>query len=157
MVSSYSQLFDPIRQAWVKSTPEELVRQKLLQIMVRDLHFPKSMLAVEKELSQLPHLQLEADVPKRRLDILAFAQMEYEPTPLLMIECKATKLTPAFAQQVIGYNSFVRAPFVCLANDREVMTGFFDEEAGHFTFKPGLKSYQRLCKAAAERSGAHQQ
>ena len=150
MASSNSQLFDPIRSAWVKETPEERVRQKLLQIMMRDLHFPKSMLAVEKELSQLPHLQLVPDVPKRRLDILAFAKAAGEFRPLLMIECKAVRLTPQFAQQVVGYNSFVQAPFVCLANEREVMTGFFDEEAGHFCFKPGLRSYSFLLQQSLE-------
>lgn len=147
MASSNCQLFDPIRKNWVKETPEELVRQKLLQIMVRDLHFPPNMLAIEKELSLLPHLQLVSDVPKRRLDILAFAKNGEEFAPLLLIECKAVKLTPQFAQQVVGYNRFVGAPFVCLANAKEVITGSFDEEAGHFTFKPGLKSYSRLLKS----------
>ena len=148
MASSNSQLYDPIRKAWVKETPEERVRQKLLQILVRDLQFPPNMLAVEKELSQLPHLQLMPDVPKRRIDILAFAKRGDDFWPLLMIECKAVKLLPQFANQVVGYNSFVDAPFLCLANEREVVTGSFDEEAGHFRFQPGLKSYPRLVAAS---------
>ena len=98
MASSNCQLFDPVRKTWVKETAEELIRQKILQIMVRDLHFPPSMLAIEKELSLLPHLQLTPDVPKRRLDILAFAKNGEELFPLLLIECKAVKLTPQFAQ-----------------------------------------------------------
>lgn len=146
MASLNSQLFDPIRNNWVKETPEERVRQRLLQIMLRDLHFPKNMLGVERELSMLPHLQLVPDVPKRRLDIVAFSKQGGEFWPLLVVECKSVKLTPQFAQQVVGYNSFIQAPFVCLANEKEVVTGSFDEEAGHFCFTPGLKSYARLLK-----------
>lgn len=146
MASSSSQIYDPIRKSWVKETPEERVRQKLLRIMVRDLHFPPHLISVEKEIAQLPHLQLTEGIPKRRLDILAFTK---ELLPLLMIECKAVKLTPAFAQQVVGYNAFVGAPYVCLANEREVLTGFYDEEAGHFRFEPGLKSFPRLLTASA--------
>jgi len=144
----YSRLYDPIRKAWVKETPEERVRQKLLQILVRDLHFPVNMLAVEKELSQLPHLQLFCDIPKRRIDILAFAKRGDDFWPLLMIECKAEKLNPQFANQLVGYNSFVQAPFLCLANEKEVVTGSYDDEAGHFRFEPGLKSYSRLLALA---------
>lgn len=144
MASSNSPMYDPIRGCFVKDTKEERVRQKLLRIMIRDLHYPPKMIAVEKELSQLPHLQLVPDVPKRRLDILVFAMHKQELLPLLMIECKAVKLSPKFAHQVVGYNSIVKAPFLCLANEKEVLTGYFDEEAGHFVFKPGLKSYPRL-------------
>ena len=134
----------------MKETPEERVRQKLLQIMVRDLGFPPKMLAVEKELSKLPHLLLTPDVPKRRLDILAFAKRGGEIAPLLLVECKAVKLTPAFAQQVVGYNALVQAPFVCLANQQEVLMGSFDDEAGHFRFQPGLKSYRRLLTTTSQ-------
>ncbi|MFN0064880.1 MAG: type I restriction enzyme HsdR N-terminal domain-containing protein [Chlamydiales bacterium] len=142
-----NKLFDPIRKCWVKETPEEVVRQLLLQKMVRDLHYPLLMIGVEKELAKLPHLQLQGNIPKRRADILVFAKhihAEYPIFPLVLIECKAVKLTPRIAAQVVGYNAVVQAPFLVLANREEILTGHFDETAGHFRFEPGLKSYSTL-------------
>lgn len=142
-------LYDPIRKRWVAKTPEESIRQSLIVRLVAELGYSPSLLAVEKELYQLPHLHLMAkkEMPKRRVDLIAFAQNIHPGHalfPLLMIECKAVDLTPAFAQQVIGYNAFVQAPFLALANGKEVLTGFFDECEGVFRFEPGLFSYQML-------------
>ncbi|MCH9609655.1 MAG: hypothetical protein S4CHLAM45_00420 [Chlamydiales bacterium] len=133
MVSSNSQNEERIRQAWIKK-------------MVEDLAFPRHMIAVEKELSALPHL-LGQKVPKRRVDILVFAKeihAEYPLFPLLLIECKATPLIPKVASQVLGYNTFVKAPFVAIANEHDLMLGSFDEEAGMTRFEQGLLSYTSL-------------
>lgn len=141
--------FDPVRKKWVEATPEEIIRQKLLEHMLDHLGYPLSFLSVEKELALLPHLRLayRDSIPKRRADIIAFAKgihADYALYPLLMIECKAVPLTPKFARQVIGYNEVVQAPFVALANEEQVLTGSFDEEAGHYRFKPGLPAYHAL-------------
>lgn len=144
-----NRLYDPIRKKWVETTPEELIRQELITNLVGHLGYPSSLLSIEKELHKLPHLTLTArrEVPKRRADLIAFGQdihPHHALFPLLLVECKAVDLTPAFASQVISYNAFVQAPFVALANGRQVLTGFFDEEAGHFRFEPGLLPYAIL-------------
>ena len=142
-------LFDPVRQKWVEANPEEIIRQDLVQKMLRKLGYPLSLLSVEKELAQLPHLQLQhrEGIPKRRADILVFAK-DIHPNhtlfPLLIVECKAVPLTPKFAQQVVGYNTFVEAPFVALANGESVLTGYFDSETQHMRFEPALPTYQEL-------------
>ena len=140
-------LFDPLRAKWVAPTPEECIRQGLLGKMVEELGYPQSFIAVEKELSELPHLRLTSKdaIPNRRADVIVFAKKvhpDHPLYPLLMIECKAVPLTPKFAQQVIGYNSVVKAPFLALANQEQVMTGFI--EGGHFHFEPGLPPYLDL-------------
>lgn len=106
------QVYDAIRKEWVAATPEELVRQHWLQMMVRKLNFPSHLIAVEKELKTLPHLDGIA-VPQRRIDILCF-----DPTlvPLLLIECKDEKLSQAAMDQAISYNTFINAPFVAIVN-----------------------------------------
>ncbi len=146
-------LFDPIRKKWVEATPEEIIRQDLIKKMVQELGFPSTLIAVERELAQLPHLQLtgKAEIPKRRADLIVFARNihpEHDLFPLLMIECKAVALTPRFAQQVVGYNTCVQAPFLALANGDQVMTGAFDRAAGHMRFQPGLPSYEALLSQA---------
>lgn len=103
----------------LNNKPEEAVRQALLKAMVEQLGYPRQLLAVEKELSQLPHLQNQSGLPKRRADILCFGKdihPQYSLFPLLLIECKAGKIGFDAEQQALGYNHFVQAPYVALAN-----------------------------------------
>lgn len=113
-------VYDPLRRLWVAATPEEVVRQKLLHTMVTYLGFPKEYLAVEKQLSELPHLQGILNLPKRRADILCFARnihADFPLYPLLLIECKEGNLKEEAATQAVGYNHFVGAPYIALAGE----------------------------------------
>ena len=113
MVSS-NRMYDEFRKTWVAATPEEKVRQRLLQKMVGELQYPKELLVVEKELGQLPHLIAEQKLPDRRADILCFAKnihLHYALYPLLLIECKEGKIDIRAIDQVVGYNHFVKAFF----------------------------------------------
>lgn len=144
-----SEIYDSIRKKWVIETPEERIRQGWVQKMVQELGFPLSLIALEKELATLPHLfHLPPDqIPKRRIDILVFAKNihpSYPLYPLLMIECKACVLNPKNAAQVIGYNETVKAPFVGVANDKQIMIGKYDPLEKHFAFRQGLSSYSDL-------------
>ncbi len=142
--NSNNRLYDRLRKKWVEKTPEEAIRQHLLQMMVDKLGYPPALICVEKELALLPHLKIQPNLPKRRADIIVFDKSEGTLLPLLMIECKVKALTCAFAQQVIGYNAFVQAPYLAIANEREVLTGHFDQEAGIFTFKKGLVHFESI-------------
>ena len=68
------------RKKWVAKTPEELIRQFLIGQMIEKLDYPKSLIAVEKELSQLPQLAVpitsKDQLPKRRADIIVFSKKE---------------------------------------------------------------------------------
>lgn len=148
------ELYDLVRRCWVEDLPEERIRQNLIKKMVTQLGYPLSLLAVEKELAQLPHLKLieKRKIPKRRVDILVFAKEiheEFSLFPLLMIECKVAPLTPKLAQQVIGYNAFVQAPYLALANEKSILTGHFDAREGHFKFSEGLPAYTSLINRIA--------
>jgi hypothetical protein len=117
--SSQSKLYDPIRKQWVVATAEEEVRQKVLSHLLH-CGYPESVISVEKSLSQLPHLQ-GVDVPTRRADVLVFHQNHKKNfVPFLLIECKAGKLGKEAAGQLSGYNAFVKAPYIALANPEGV-------------------------------------
>ena len=142
-------IYDPIRKKWVAATPEEKIRQHLIRHMTEKLGYPSLWMAIEKELAQLPHIQLKSsmEIVKRRADILVFAP--HTLSPLLLIECKATPLNQAFVQQVIGYNSVVESPFVCLANANQVMTGYYNTELGKYCFENGLPHFSDLLNLPA--------
>ncbi|MEZ5315386.1 MAG: type I restriction enzyme HsdR N-terminal domain-containing protein [Chlamydiales bacterium] len=149
LLQSNESLFDPIRKKWVISEPEERIRQDLIQKMLKELGYPSSLIAVEKELFLLPHLLFESKerIPKRRADIIVFGKgihPHYALFPLLMIECKALPLTSAFASQVIGYNTVVQAPYLALANKEQILTGTLDDTLGEYHFESGLPTYEFL-------------
>ncbi len=140
---SKSSLFDPFRKSLVAATPEEKVRQDLLQYMIEGLGFPKHLLVVEKQLSQLPHLEGVPSLPKRRADILCFAKgihPEFSLYPLLLIECKEGEVGKDAADQALGYNHYVRAPFVAIAGDRQTKMVFPKE-------LPFLPTYAQLLES----------
>ena len=115
-----------IRNRLVVQTPEEIVRQWLLEKMIHELGYPKGLISVEKKIGS------------RRFDIVVFTQ---EMNPILLIECKANGLKEA-ENQAIGYNQMLKAPFICLASSTEIKT--FWSEQGQLKSVPFLPMYQQL-------------
>ncbi|MEC7839957.1 MAG: type I restriction enzyme HsdR N-terminal domain-containing protein [Chlamydiota bacterium] len=144
-----SKLFCPFRNEYVAAQPEEIVRQRLLKTMVEDLGYPKSCIVVEKALNQLPHLsQKNIQIPDRRVDIFCYTkdQNSKNLVPLLLVECKAIPLSPKTLQQVSGYNHFVGAPFIAVANAESCFTGWVDLHSQQLQFIDFLPYYRELSK-----------
>lgn len=117
--------------------------------MVDQLQFPKGLIAVEKELSQLPHLKGQK-LPQRRIDILVFGRNIhplYPLYPLLMIECKKDKLTEEALHQVVGYNYYVQAYFVAVAGKKGIKVFFQDQKSQKEKVLDFLPSYLKLVRA----------
>lgn len=136
-------LIDKMRGVAIRATPEEKIRQKLLKVLLEELFFPKEYVVVEKALSELPHLQGKR-VPKRRLDILCYFSMHDQLLPLLLIECKKSGETKQALSQVSGYNYWVKAPFVAVANQGGILLKYLDIASNEIVIKEGLPSYQDL-------------
>lgn len=123
----------------------------LLRHLIDVLGYPQSCIAIERELSSLPHLRkVPYPLPLRRADLVCFAKDKLgsgELFPLLLIECKAVKLTPKMENQVVGYNHFLKAAFIALVNQHEARTGWFDKQNEEYQFIPTLPSYEALLNA----------
>jgi len=114
--------------------------------MVESLGYPREMLCVEKQLSSIPHL-LKKNTPNRRFDIICFAKgihEEHEIYPLLMIECKAHLITKKAIEQVIGYNDYVSAFFIAIANQERVIIGWKGKDNKGYQFSEGLPCYDEI-------------
>ncbi len=100
-------IFDTLRKKWVILTPEEWVRQNFVQYLVQVMHYPASLIAVEKEI-KLGEL-------KKRFDILVY---DKEHRPWMMIECKAAavKMEDSVLQQVLRYHITVPVQFIIITN-----------------------------------------
>lgn len=142
-------IYDPIRKGFFSAIPEEIVRQKLIKMMIGPLGYPKGLISVEKNISELPHV-LKDFSAKRRADILCFAKnihKENELHPLLMIECKAKSFNKSVEEQVIGYNHYVNAFFLCIANHDKIKTMWYDKKQNKYLSVDFLPSYIELLNA----------
>lgn len=142
------EVYCQIRKEWVAAQPEELVRQALVRRMVDELGYPSSLITVEKSLQQLPHIEQSGlKLPLRRADILVFAKgihPQHDLYPLLMIECKAIPLNGKVISQVTGYNHYVQAVYVAVANGEQVQTGWYNSVKKGYQFVEFLPSYSDL-------------
>lgn len=105
-------IFDPIRKKYVRLTPEEWVRQNLLQYLMQTKEYPGSMMAIEKALS--------VNGVNRRFDIVVYQQEQ----PWLLIECKEPEqaLNATVAQQMLSYKSVLPSvKYLCISNGNDTL------------------------------------
>jgi len=105
------QIFDPFRKIWIVLTPEEWVRQNLLQYLVQSLHYPSGLMAVEKEI-KLGELS-------KRFDIVVYKNEK----PWMIIECKEAKvaLNEKTMNQILQYQQVLTAQYLFISNGHETM------------------------------------
>ena len=105
------QIFDPFRKTWALLTPVEWVRQNLLQYLVQNLHYPSSLIAVEKEI-KLGELS-------KRFDIVVYKN----ELPWMIIECKEAKvaLNEKTMEQILQYQQVLTAQYLIISNGHETM------------------------------------
>lgn len=107
----------------MEALPEERVRQGILTHLLNVLGYPLEGIAVERQLSELPYLR-RPHPPNRRIDILCFDVKTL--SPLLLIECKGVALKERMTLQLMGYNEYIGAELICLANEREYLLKRWD-------------------------------
>lgn len=100
-------IFDEVRKRWVSLTPEEWVRQNILQYLIHVKKYSPALIAVEKEI-QLGEL-------KKRFDIVVYDQ---QARPRMVIECKEMRvaLDKMVMDQVLRYNITLQVPYLVITN-----------------------------------------
>jgi predicted type IV restriction endonuclease len=100
-------IFDVIRKKYVVLTPEEWVRQHLVNYFISHLQYPKSLMKIE---SGLRYNQLQ-----KRTDVVVYNR---DGNPWLVAECKSfeVELTAATLQQVAVYNASLGAQYLVVTN-----------------------------------------
>lgn len=136
-------LYDPIRKQHVAATPEELVRQATIQRLVK-MGYPQPLIAVEKKLAEIC-FDATSKLPQRRIDIVCFSNKNHRP--LLMIECKASKITQKALLQVMGYNRLVKAPCIAVCSKDQLMMAYWDSLKKDYVFFENFLDYPTLVDA----------
>ena len=105
------QIFDPFRKKWVVLTPEEWVRQNILQYLSQVCQYPASLIAVEKSI-QLGELI-------KRFDILIYK----EDKPWMIIECKEANvaINDKTIAQLFQYQQVLEAKYLFASNGHKTV------------------------------------
>ncbi len=100
-------IFDEIRRKFMVLTPEEWVRQHLVQYLIGGKHYPKSLIKLEGG--------LKLNSMQKRSDILIFNNLGEK---LMLVECKApsVKITQDTFDQVARYNVVHRVKWLIVSN-----------------------------------------
>lgn len=101
------EIFDACRKTWVRLTPEEWVRQNILNWLIVKKGYPASVISVEKE--------IWLGKIKKRFDVLIY---NGNHQPWMMIECKSQNvvLSEAVLMQILRYNMVVPVQYLVITN-----------------------------------------
>ncbi len=101
-----NEVFDAIRKKWLLLTPEEWVRQNIIQYLLLK-KYPASLIAVEKEI-KLGEL-------KKRCDVVIYTR---DSLPFMIIECKEMNITISekALEQILRYHITLPATYLIITN-----------------------------------------
>ena len=118
-------IYDEIRKKYVSLTPEEWVRQHILNYLLNYKKISKSLIAVERKLTYLNSF--------KRFDILVFNNQAKAD---ILIECKAPNinLTSETALQLSLYNQQYKANIIIISNGLRHFSWMLNENMEYQSF-----------------------
>jgi len=128
-------VFDIIRKKYVALTPEEQVRQQFIHYLINEKHYPKGLLAVEK--------QLKVYDTEKRADIVLYNS---SGKPLVIVECKAPSINisqKAF-DQITRYNMTFKAKYLIVTNGLKHFCCKPDYENNIYEFLKDIPNYDAI-------------
>lgn len=137
---------DPIRERLILKTPEETIRQRVLQYLLSVVKVPKEMIQVEMLLSKY---QLQSI---RRADIIIEQILPDNKTlsPLAVIECKAPEIMigDSAINQVIDYANLLEADYVFVTNGNDLISAKYDGEKDCYIDIEGIPVYDEMLQGS---------
>jgi hypothetical protein len=126
-------IFDAIRKKFIILTPEEWVRQHVVQFLMIEKNYPKSLLNVEKV--------LQVNGLRKRYDIVVYNS---DGTIQILIECKAPEVTISQStfDQIAQYNMTLQSNYLMVTNGLNHYFCQMDNENEKYQFLTELPNYQ---------------
>ena len=126
-------IFDAIRKKFIILTPEEWVRQHVVQFLMIEKNYPKSLLNVEKV--------LQVNGLRKRYDIVVYNS---DGTIHILIECKAPEVTISQStfDQIAQYNMTLQSNYLMVTNGLNHYFCQMDNENEKYQFLNELPNYQ---------------
>jgi len=128
-------IFDRCRKKWVKLTPEEWVRQNILQYLIVEKKYPEALLAVE--------MSLRINRKNFRSDIVLFGK---DGNPELIVECKAPhiNINQKTFDQIARYNMQMKTKYLMVTNGLNHYCCEIDDKTGKVQYLKVIPCYDEL-------------
>ena len=125
-------IFDEIRKKFLVLTPEEWVRQHIVQYIIQEKGYPKSLIKLEGG--------LKLHTMQKRTDLIAYNSSGQK---ILLIECKApaVKIDQKVFDQIARYNIIHRIPLLAVTNGLNHYYCQIDFALKSYTFIESLPHY----------------
>lgn len=125
-------VWDPLRRKWLVLTPEEWVRQHVLNHLIQDLGCPASLTTLEHTIA--------LNGLTKRADIVVHGR---RGEALLLVECKApeVRLDQRVFEQAARYNIVFRVPFLMVTNGLTHYCCRVDHTSSAVDFLPKVPAY----------------
>lgn len=133
-------IYDPLRDTYVRLTPEEWVRQHFVQYLIRERGVPAGLVAVEAP--------FQYQSQSWRADVVVH---DRQGDPLLLVECKAPSVPirqDAFDQGA-RYNLTLGARYLVITNGVKHYACRVDVASGDYAFLDDLPTYDALLADAS--------
>lgn len=135
---------DPVREKLIFITPEETIRQKVVNYLMNALSVPKEMIMVEVKLS------LFGSKSKGRADILVlkYDKEQHANTPLVVIECKApgVLLGDKAIEQMVHYADELVCDYCMLTDGATAFCYHYNENNESYEVVEELPKYLDMVK-----------
>ncbi len=127
-------IFDCIRKKFVVLQPEEWVRQHVVNYLLQEKKYPKSLVNVEK--------QLVINNLKKRYDIVVFNS---DGSINILIECKAPEINidQTTFDQIARYNLELKANYLMVTNGLDHFYCKMDFTSEKYTFLRDIPDFSR--------------
>ncbi|ARN70893.1 restriction endonuclease subunit R [Nonlabens tegetincola] len=125
-------IFDQVRKKFVVLTPEEWVRQHVVEFLLSRKRIPLNLLTVEK--------QIRVSGTIKRYDIVSYNK---DGSVHLVVECKApdVKITQETFDQIARYNKELQSEYLMVTNGLDHYFCTMDYETRGYTFIPDIPEY----------------
>ncbi len=125
-------IFDAIRKKFIILTPEEWVRQHVVQFLMTEKNYPQSLLNVEKV--------VQVNGLRKRYDIVVYNS---DGTIHILIECKAPEVTISqnTFDQIAQYNMTLQSNYLMVTNGLNHYFCQMDFENEKYQFLTELPNY----------------
>lgn len=124
-----------VRQKELVLTPEEWVRQHVINFLQQKVNVPLQMIAAE--------MQIKVNELERRCDLVIYSK---DGNPLLIVECKAPEISidEKVLFQIAQYNRQLQVPYFMMTNGIEHYFTKINYTTGELHYLEQLPDYSAL-------------
>lgn len=128
-------VYDVLRKNYYILTEEEFIRQCFVKWMIRDKHYPASLMANEKGIN--------LNGTYKRCDTIVFSS---DGSPLMIIEYKSPKINinQDVFNQIVRYNMVLKADFLVVSNGYENFYCKVDYSNHTIQYLPEMPDYTKI-------------